>query len=138
MADRFAILLAGELTVTDRLRQQLEGVRVIAADGGIAHAAALGVEPELWIGDFDSSDDNLIALHEDVPRQTHPPAKDATDGELAIAEAVERGAGEILSRWWSWRADGSCVCPLDAAVETARARSEDHDDERSRRSLAAD
>ncbi len=96
MADRFAILLAGELTVTDRLRQQLERARVIAADGGIAHAAALGVEPELWIGDFDSSDDSLVAQHQNVPRQTHPPAKDATDGELAIAEAVERGAAEIL------------------------------------------
>jgi thiamine pyrophosphokinase len=96
MAERFAILLAGELTVTDRLRQQLAGARVIAADGGMAHAAALGVEPELWIGDFDSSDADLVARYEHVARQTHPPAKDTTDGELAIAEAVARGAGEIF------------------------------------------
>jgi thiamine pyrophosphokinase len=60
MADRFAILLAGELTVTDRLRQQLAectGDRGRWRHG--LHAAALGVEPELWIGDFDSSDDDL-------------------------------------------------------------------------------
>lgn len=96
MTDRFAILLAGELSVTDRLGQQLDGARMIAADGGMAHAAALGIEPELWIGDFDSSDQSLIAQYQHVPRQTHPPAKDTTDGELAIAEAAARGADEII------------------------------------------
>ena len=40
---RFAILLGGNLTVTPRLRQQLAGARVIAADSGMTHAAVLGV-----------------------------------------------------------------------------------------------
>jgi thiamine pyrophosphokinase len=96
MNERFTILLAGELTVTGRLRQQIAGSRVIAADGGMAHAAELGVSPELWLGDFDSSDAALMARYAEVPRQTHPPAKDTTDGELAIQEAVARGAGEIV------------------------------------------
>ena len=52
----FLILLGGELTVTERLMRQISGARVIAADSGMRHAAALGVNPELWIGDFDSSD----------------------------------------------------------------------------------
>jgi thiamine pyrophosphokinase len=39
---------------------------------------------------------SLVARYEHVARQTHPPAKDTTDGELAIAEAVARGAGEIF------------------------------------------
>ena len=51
---KFAILLDGHLKVTARLEQQLSGARVIAADGGIVHANALKLSPELWIGDFDS------------------------------------------------------------------------------------
>ncbi len=96
MNERFTILLAGDLTVTDRLKAQIEGSRLIAADGGMAHAKALGRVPELWIGDFDSSDANLMAQYPDVPRQTHPPAKDTTDGELAIQEVMAMGAGEIV------------------------------------------
>ena len=96
MSKRFTILLAGDLTVTDRLKAQVEGSRLIAADGGMAHAAALCMVPELWIGDFDSSDARLMAQYPDVPRQTHPPAKDTTDGELAIQEVMAMGAGEIV------------------------------------------
>jgi thiamine pyrophosphokinase len=52
--------------------------------------------PELWIGDFDSSDASLMAQYPDVQRQTHPPAKDTTDGELAIQEVMAMGAREIV------------------------------------------
>jgi thiamine pyrophosphokinase len=96
MSERFTILLAGDLTVTDRLKAQMAGSRLIAADGGMAHAAALGRVPELWIGDFDSSDASLMAQYPDVQRQTHPPAKDTTDGELAIQEVMAMGAREIV------------------------------------------
>jgi thiamine pyrophosphokinase len=93
---RFAILMGGDLTPTPRLRAQLHGARMIAADGGMRHAAALGVEPELWVGDFDSSPGALIDAHHQVPKQVHPAEKDATDGELAVAEAQRRGATEIV------------------------------------------
>jgi thiamine pyrophosphokinase len=96
MTTRFTLLLAGDLTVTDRLRQQIAGTRIIAADGGMAHAAVLGITPELWLGDFDSSDADLVARHENIPRQTHPVAKDTTDGELAIDEAIRLGATDLL------------------------------------------
>jgi thiamine pyrophosphokinase len=96
MTQKFTLLLGGELTVTDRLLRQVAGSRIIAADGGMAHAASLGVTPELWLGDFDSSDDALLTLHRHVPRQTHPADKNATDGELAIEEAVRLGATELL------------------------------------------
>ena len=55
----FVILLGGDLVVTERLRQQIAGARILAADGGIRHAAALGVDPELWLGDFDSTPEIL-------------------------------------------------------------------------------
>jgi thiamine pyrophosphokinase len=92
---RFAILLGGHLTVTPRLAHQLVGARVIAADGGMKHAAALGVVPELWVGDFDSSDTALDGAFANVPRQKFPTAKDKTDGALAIDEAILRGATHI-------------------------------------------
>jgi thiamine pyrophosphokinase len=92
----FAILLGGDLTPTKRLRQQIAGARVIAADGGMRHAAVLGVVPELWLGDFDSSDVALDQAFANVPRQTFPAAKDMTDGALAIAEALRLGATRIF------------------------------------------
>jgi thiamine pyrophosphokinase len=93
---RFAILLSGDLVVTLRLHRQIAGARVIAADRGMKHARALGVVPELWVGDFDSSGSELLLDYAHVPRQTHPADKDATDGEIAVGEALRRGANEII------------------------------------------
>lgn len=93
---RFTILLDGALTPTDRLRRQVAGSRVIAADGGMRHAATLGLDVELWVGDFDSTDSDLAARHGHVERHIHPAAKGKTDGEIAIDEAVKRGARELM------------------------------------------
>ena len=93
---RFAILLGGNLTVTARLRKQLSGARVIAADRGMIHAGALKLAPELWVGDFDSAGSELAIQYAHVPRQVHPPEKAATDGGLAIAVALQRGATELV------------------------------------------
>jgi thiamine pyrophosphokinase len=92
----FAILLGGDLTVTPRVLALVSGARVTAADSGIRHAAALGVTPELWVGDFDSSSDADFAAHPDVPRETFPAAKDKTDGELAIDIAIQHGATSLV------------------------------------------
>jgi thiamine pyrophosphokinase len=92
----FLILLGGELTVTERLTRQISGARVIAADSGMKHAAALGVRPELWVGDFDSSDAALQARCADVPRLAFPADKARTDGDLAIDEALKRGATRLV------------------------------------------
>jgi thiamine pyrophosphokinase len=62
----------------------------------MAHAEALGVDAELWVGDFDSASAELIARYGAVPRETHPVDKNVTDGELAIARALERGAGDFV------------------------------------------
>lgn len=93
---RFAILLSGDLTVTPRLHRQIAGARIIAADSGMKHAGALGVLPELWVGDFDSSGSELLLDYAHVPRQTHPADKDATDGEIAVAAALKLGAKEFV------------------------------------------
>jgi thiamine pyrophosphokinase len=92
----FTILLGGDLIRTPRLDRQLEGSRVIAADGGIGHARMLGLVPELWVGDFDSVPANLPDDLAAVPRQVFPPEKDKTDGELAISAALESGATSLV------------------------------------------
>lgn len=90
---RFTILLGGELTATPRVAAQVADTRVIAADSGIRHAAALGLVPELWVGDFDSAPDEAFAS---VERKTFPAAKNQTDGELAVAQAIEREATSLV------------------------------------------
>lgn len=92
----FAILLGGDLTVTPRLLSHVRNARFIAADSGMMHAAALRIVPELWVGDFDSSGSELTIQYRDVPRDSFPAEKDATDGAIAIAKALERGATEIM------------------------------------------
>ena len=92
----WAVLLAGEVHPTERLRGQMAGARVVAADAGLAHAEVLGVQPELVIGDFDSAAPELLERHGALPRQVHPVAKDLTDGHLAIEHALEQGAERLL------------------------------------------
>ena len=93
---RFAILLSGPVEPSRRLRVALAGRRGIAADGGIAHAATLGLSPELWVGDFDSATDADQAGFTIVERQSLPRDKDHTDGEAAILAAHARGADDFL------------------------------------------
>ncbi len=93
---KFAILVGGDIFPTDRLMNQLTGARVIAADAGMMHAVPLGLEVELWVGDFDSASPALIADAGHVPRQTFPANKDSTDGELAVRAALDRGAQQVI------------------------------------------
>lgn len=92
----FLILLGGELQITDRLVRQISHARVIAADGGMRHAADLAVEPELWVGDFDSSPEALMQRWPKIQRLPFPAEKNLTDGELAVDEALKRGADRII------------------------------------------
>ncbi|MDO4776952.1 MAG: thiamine diphosphokinase [Cardiobacteriaceae bacterium] len=91
------LLLAGDYAAPAVLPQA--GDAVIAVDGGIRHAARLGVVPDLWLGDFDSSDAALIAQYADVPRRTFPADKDQTDFELAldwVAQTYDEGTLHVI------------------------------------------
>lgn len=92
----FTILLNGDICVTDRLRAQIQKSRVIAADGGMRHARALDVVPELWLGDFDSSDQVLQQKYGHIPRVRFPVDKDATDSALACEQALQQGAEKLV------------------------------------------
>lgn len=92
----FLILLGGDLQKTERLSRQISNARVIAADGGMRHAADLSVDPELWVGDFDSSPQELLQNWPTTQRLPYPSEKNLTDGELAVDEALRRGADRIV------------------------------------------
>lgn len=93
---KFVILLGGPVTVHPRLLAQVGDARVVAADSGIRHAEALGLTPEIWVGDFDSTEGELALQYAEIPRLTYPAEKNLTDGELALEIAFERGATEIV------------------------------------------
>lgn len=69
---------------------------VIAADGGIRHAEKLGVVPDLWIGDFDSTDVQLQEQFENVPHQKFSADKIKSDGELAIEHALTYNPEKLI------------------------------------------
>ena len=70
----------------------------IAADGGYLHARRLGEKVDLLVGDLDTvgsaAADEVEAAGGEVLRV--PAEKDETDTQLAVREAVERGADEIV------------------------------------------
>ena len=70
---------------------------VIAADGGLRWAQKLGVQVDVVVGDMDSVDGAALAEVEaggtEIVR--HDPDKDATDLELALRLACDRGASSI-------------------------------------------
>ncbi|MEO0382244.1 MAG: thiamine diphosphokinase [Pseudomonadota bacterium] len=114
---RFVILLAGAITPTPRLRAQTAGAHVIAADGGIAHAGTLDLTPELWVGDFDSSNETDGDAFPGMVRQAHPALKAETDGALAVEEARKRGATQItLVGAFGGRTDHSFAVMTQAAA----------------------
>jgi thiamine pyrophosphokinase len=71
---------------------------VIAADGGVDRALALGLHVDLAIGDFDSvTESGLAAAEADGARvERHPSAKDATDLELALDAALALAPERIV------------------------------------------
>lgn len=92
---RFALLLGGPLLVTEPLREKLQGYRLLAADSGGRHALALGLIPEVWLGDFDSSPPWLQSALP-APKEVLPREKDLTDGEALLQRALALGAEEAL------------------------------------------
>jgi thiamine pyrophosphokinase len=66
------------------------GAVVIAADSGLDHAVEAGLAPTVLVGDLDSlsAAGRMWAYAHDVRIDEFPADKDATDTELALAEAA--------------------------------------------------
>ena len=68
----------------------------IAADAGVLNAKKLGERIDLALGDFDSLGERVSEIPKDAERLTVPAEKDETDTQLAVNEALKRGADEIV------------------------------------------
>jgi len=73
-------------------------VPVVAADGGVDTALALGLDVTVAVGDFDSVTTRGLdtAARQGSRVIRHAEQKDATDLELALDEALLLGAGRII------------------------------------------
>jgi len=62
--------------------------RKIAVDGGLDHCHAMGIIPDLIIGDLDSANLETLSLYPNVPKKIFPAEKDYSDMELALRAAI--------------------------------------------------
>lgn len=92
----FANGLLNALDEIQLIRQP--GDLLVAADGGSRHLQALGLVPDILIGDLDSLDEaGLAELQAAGVEVIHYPArKDFTDLELALRLSLARGAKQVL------------------------------------------
>ena len=96
---RAIIIANGQIHGGDFLRSLVAPTDlVVCADGGASNAIALGLAPDVVIGDLDSLDESLRSRLEKMHCQfiVHPTRKDETDLELALYYAIEHGVDEIL------------------------------------------
>lgn len=71
-----------------------KGDLIIAADAGYLTAKALGVTPDILLGDFDTL--GVENIPDGIECLRVPAEKDDTDTQLAVKVAIERGAWEIV------------------------------------------
>ena len=91
---RCVIVGGGEIKNFDYDRRLLrEDDFIIAADRGYAHCQAMGIQPSLLLGDFDSYEGEIDV---DCPVLEYPVEKDDTDTMLAIKTALEKGFTNLL------------------------------------------
>ena len=71
-----------------------EGDLILAADAGYRNALALGVTPNILLGDMDSL--GLSDLPNGLTVLRVPAEKDFTDTQMGVEEALKRGANELI------------------------------------------
>ncbi|MCB2210301.1 thiamine diphosphokinase [bacterium] len=95
---RAILFVNGDLPEADRFRATLTDDDIlIAVDGGLRHLAALGLKPDLIIGDLDSADPAEVHRYRSngVDIRQFPSHKNQTDLELALEAALKMGAQSI-------------------------------------------
>ncbi|MCK9390216.1 MAG: thiamine diphosphokinase [Syntrophales bacterium] len=102
MVKKAVVIIAGSAIEDMKfLRQRIEAAApeaVLCADGGARYAHALGLAPDLIIGDMDSLDNELLRVFEEkgIAIVRYPVRKDETDTQLALIQALAMNPEEIL------------------------------------------
>jgi thiamine pyrophosphokinase len=97
--NRIVIFANGDLPDLDKARALLhQDDFILCADGGTRHALALGLTPNLVVGDLDSAEkSDLQQLQKgSVEIELFPRDKNETDLELAIRRAIELDPRQIM------------------------------------------
>ena len=95
--NRVIIFANGDLPDLEKARALLHADDfIIAADGGTRHALALGLTPNIIIGDMDSLPANFDISKFDDDVILYPQDKNETDLELAIQHALTLNPEQII------------------------------------------
>lgn len=89
---RVILFVNGELPAPEKLRARLSSEDIlIAVDGGLRHIVALGLTPDMILGDLDSANLEDVQKFEaqGVPIRRYPIEKNETDLELGIVAALK-------------------------------------------------
>lgn len=95
---KVAIVSGGEAPSEKLLRKYLERVDfIIAADKGSECLYSYNIIPDMLLGDFDSAKKEILEKMKLKAKEVleFPPEKDYTDTEIAIMEALKKGAEKI-------------------------------------------
>jgi thiamine pyrophosphokinase len=90
MADNTVLVITGSASLDEvAVRAAVGASHVVAADGGLDHALAAGIRPDVLVGDLDSiSPAGLDWATANISVERHPTDKAATDTELALSCAA--------------------------------------------------
>lgn len=94
------VIAGGSIGNADFLRAQIDEYgpdELVCADGGARHVVALGLTPQVIIGDMDSLPPEMLKQFEAQGSRIirHPQAKQETDTQLALEYAGHRHPREI-------------------------------------------
>lgn len=96
-----AVIISGGRADKAFMKRELAGESrdlLIAADSGLEACYALGLMPDVMLGDFDSVSGKIKEYYRlnGVQTFTYPEKKDETDTELAVRYAINRQAAQII------------------------------------------
>lgn len=93
---RACIICNGEPASSELLRECIKRCDIIiAADGGIDQLSRIGIAPHFLVGDLDSIAEESMSDAGETEIIRYPQDKNESDSELAIIEALGRGAEAV-------------------------------------------
>ena len=121
--DRWTVVITGGAAIPAAAvgtMRTLGTSAVIAADGGLDHAVAAGVEPTHLVGDLDSlsAAGRMWAYAHGLAIDEHPADKDRTDTELALK--LPRQSARAASSSSAASASASTTCSASCWLSAAR------------------